>query len=125
MTPTFVIPLKILPEDQNKEPKLIAKYLPKMLKKFKPQDRIMLVSTTNQPWNCAVAKLKKTFEVILLSNGSDYGSTLLTWRTALLAMEGVDRLLDLSALSKVTQFYGTKQILDTTNTVVDIKRRVQ
>lgn len=95
-----------------------------MLKKFKPHDRIMLVATTNQPWNCAVAKLKKTFEVILLSNGSDYSSTLLTWRSALLAMEGIDRLIDLSALTKVTKFYGTKQMIDTANTVVDIKRRV-
>lgn len=113
-----------MPEEKAMEPKLIAKYLPKMMKKLKPTDRIMLVATTNQPWNCAVAKLKKVFEVILLSNGSDYGSTLLTWRTALLSMEGTDRLMDFSALSKVTQFYGTKQMLDTANQVVDIKRRV-
>lgn len=96
-----------------------------MLKKFKPHDRIMLISTTNQPWNCALAKLKKTFEVVLLSNGSDYGSTFLTWRTALLSLEGVDRLLDMSALTKVTQYYSTKQMIDTVNTVVDTKRRAE
>lgn len=115
---------KVLPENEPFQPRLLAPYLPKILKAIKPTDRIMLLGTTNEPWNCAVAKLKKTFERIVLCPGSEYGSTLLTWRTALLRMEGTDRLMDFSALAKVTQFYGTKQMLDTANRVVNLKRRV-
>lgn len=115
---------KILPENEQFAPRLLGPYLPKLLKAIKPTDRIMVLGTTNEPWNCAVPKLRKTFERIILCPGSEYGSTLLTWRTALLAMEGTDRMMDFSALSKVTQFYGTQQMLDTVDRVVDLKRRV-
>lgn len=115
---------KIAPENVAEQPKLIGPYLPKMVKALKATDRVMLVGTTSEPWNCALGPLKKCFEVMVMCPGADYGTTLLTWRTGLLGMEGTDRLMDFSALAKVTQQYGIKQMLDTVNRVVDLERRV-
>lgn len=96
-----------------------------MLKQIKPDEKIMLLGTTSEPWNAAIGKMKKIYEKIILCPGSDYGSTFLTWRTGTLNMIGVDRLTDFSSLSKVTQYYGTEQILNAIQSTVNLKRRVR
>lgn len=85
----------------------------------------MLIGTTHEPWNSAIGQMKKTYEKIVLCPGTDYGSTFLTWRTAIFDLHGVDWLMDFSALSTVTKYYGTEQILNTVSTVVDLPRRVR
>lgn len=107
------------------DPKLIAAYLPKMLKQLKPNEKIQLWATTSEPWNSALPKMKKTYEKIILCPGSEYGSTFLTWRTGVLDKLGVDRLMDFSALARVTKYFGTQQILNNIDNVVNLKQRVR
>lgn len=118
---------KIAPGGEAEQPRLLGPFVPKILKALKPADRVMLLGTTNEPWNCAVARMKKCWERVLLCPGADYGTTLLTWQTALqrLLDNGPLRLMDVSALSMVTKQYGMEQMLSAAERVVDLKRRVQ
>lgn len=106
------------------EPRLLGGQLKRMLKAIKPTDRVMLLGTSNEPWNCSVAQLRRTFERILFCPGADYGTTLLVWRTALLRQAGTDRLMDFSALAKVTQQCNIGDMMETVDRVVDLPRRV-
>lgn len=113
------------PEVREIEPNLLGKYiLKKLIKPIKITNKIMLIGTTNEPWNAPPGKMKKLYEKIILCPGSDYSSTLLTWQTGLFKKCGVNREMDLSALAKVTQYYGTEQILNNIDAVVNVKRRV-
>lgn len=107
------------------KPKLISTYLRKMLKQLKPNDKIQLWATTSEPWNAILPKMKKTYQKILLCPGSEYGSTFLTWRTGVLNKLNVDPLMDFSALSRVTKYFGTQQIINNIDHVVNLKRRVR
>lgn len=116
---------RIPPELKQHQPKLLAKYLPKMLKQIKPNDKVMLLGTTSEPWNANPGSMKKTFDRILLVPGSDHGSTFLTWRTAVLKKNGVDRMMDFSALTNVTRYYGTAQMLRAVDNVLSLERRIR
>lgn len=85
----------------------------------------MLIGTTNEPWNAPPGKMKKIYEKIILCPGTEYGSALLTWQNGLFNKFGVDREMDLSALAKVTQYYGTQQIFNNIDTIVNLRRRVR
>lgn len=115
---------KVDPLMAANDPRLLGAQLKRILRAVKPADRVMLLGTTNEPWNCAMAKLRKTFERILFCPGADYGTTLLAWRTALLRLAGTDRLMDFSALAKVTQQCNIGAMLETVDRVVDLPRRV-
>uniref|UniRef100_A0A182NPR2 ATPase AAA-type core domain-containing protein n=1 Tax=Anopheles dirus TaxID=7168 RepID=A0A182NPR2_9DIPT len=117
---------KVPPPEQPLDPTKLGKYLFKLLvKQLKPEDKVLLVATSNQPWLAKVGPLKKCFEKILLLPRPDYGSTVLLWRRALARFPTVPRDLDLSALAKVTTGYSARQILRCTSEVLTIRRRMQ
>lgn len=118
---------RIAPGGEAEQPRLLGPFVARILKALKPTDRVMLVGTTNEPWNADAAAMKKCWELVLLCPGADYGTTLLTWQTALqrLLDDGPLRLMDVSALSMVTKYYGIEQMLAAAERVVDLKRRVQ
>lgn len=117
---------QISPQDEDIEPRLLGNYImKKLVKPIKQTNKIMLIGTTNEPWNAPPGKMKKCYEKIILCPGSEYCSTLLTWQTGLFRKFGVDREMDLSALAKVTQHYGTEQILNNIDTILNVKRRVE
>lgn len=112
-------------EESALNPRLLGAFLPKIMKSFKPEEKIMLIGVSNQPWNGAMAKMKKVYEKNILIPASEYGSTLLTWRAGLMNKFGIDKTMELSALTRVTTEYRTKQILDTCDRIVNMKRRVR
>lgn len=85
----------------------------------------MLIGTTNEPWNSNVKQMKTIYERIVMIPGTDYGTAYLTWRAGIFDLQGVDRLMNFSALSMVTKFFGTTQMLDVIRDKVDLKRRVR
>ncbi|XP_053680095.1 IQ and AAA domain-containing protein 1-like [Anopheles nili] len=117
---------KVPPSEQHLEPTKLSKYLFKLIvKQLQPEDKILLVATSNQPWLAKVGPLKKCFEKFIILPRPDYGSTNLLWQHALRRFPTVPRDLDLSALSKVTNGYSAGQIIDCTKQVLHIRRRMQ
>lgn len=109
-------------EDQN--PKLLGKYLPKLKKGIKANEKVIIIGTSNKPLAASLGSFKKTFEKIAVCYGPDYGSTLLAWQK-ILPPTGVDPEFDYSALAKVTKFYQMDQILSSPKKVLNLDRRAQ
>lgn len=107
------------------EPRKLGKYLVKLMKGFKKDERVMLIGTTNEPWNSKIGKMKKCYEKILLVPRSDYGTTFMTWHHELLNLLGVPRDICVSPLAMVTQGLSTGQIMSCIRENVDIERRMK
>uniref|UniRef100_A0A182P6W8 Tryptophan--tRNA ligase, mitochondrial n=1 Tax=Anopheles epiroticus TaxID=199890 RepID=A0A182P6W8_9DIPT len=117
---------KVPDADKPLDPQKLGKHLFKLIvKQLKPEDKVLLIGTCNQPWLAKVGPLKKCFEKFLLLPRPDYGSTVLLWRYALRCFPTVPRDLDVSALAKVTVGYSAEQILRCTKEVLTIRRRMQ
>ncbi|XP_058118426.1 IQ and AAA domain-containing protein 1-like [Anopheles ziemanni] len=119
---------KIPTHEEQTDPGKLGKHLFKLIvKQLKPEDKILLVATSDAPWLAKVAPLKKCFEKFLLLPRPDYGSTVLLWQYALRRFGvGVPRDIDLSALATVTRgCYSAGHILHCTKEVLTIRRRMQ
>lgn len=54
---------KVPKNEQHLEPKRLgAKLFPKLVKTFRPQDRVLLLGVTRQPWAGAAGGMKKCYE---------------------------------------------------------------
>ncbi|XP_053659655.1 IQ and AAA domain-containing protein 1-like [Anopheles marshallii] len=117
---------KVPSTDQTLDPTKLGKCLFKLIvKQLKPEDKVLLVATCNQPWLAKVGPLKKCFEKFLLLPRPDYGSTVLLWQYALGHFLTVPRDFDVSALAKVTTGYSAGQILRCVKEVLNVRRRMQ
>lgn len=117
---------KIPKTEKDLDPKKLGKVLLKqILKPIKQEDKIMLVGTTNEPWNSALGKMKKCYEKIFLLPRTDYGNCFITWRNELLNQFGVPRDINVSPLAMVTQGFSTGEIVECVRSTVDIRRRIK
>lgn len=117
---------KIPKEEQALQPKKLGGALFKTLvKPIKKDEKIMLIGTTNEPWNSALGKMKKCYEKILLIPKTDYGNVFITWRNELLKKLGVPRDINVSPLAMVTQGISTGQIIENVSNSIDIRRRMK
>uniref|UniRef100_A0A182K748 AAA+ ATPase domain-containing protein n=1 Tax=Anopheles christyi TaxID=43041 RepID=A0A182K748_9DIPT len=117
---------KVPPADQPLDPTKLGKHLFQVIvKQLKPEDKVLLVGTCDQPWLAKVGPLKKCFDKILLLPRPDYGTTVLLWRYALRCFPTAPRDMDVSALAKVTIGYSPGQILQCVREVLNIRRRMQ
>ncbi|XP_063709356.1 IQ and AAA domain-containing protein 1-like [Culicoides brevitarsis] len=117
---------KVPKEEQEQDPRKLSKFLFKnIVKPIKKEEKIMLLGTTNEPWKCSPAKLRKCFEKILLIPRTDYGNSFITWRHELLQKLGVPRDICISPLAKVTQGIATGQIMKCVEDCIGIRRRMK
>ncbi|KAK2108215.1 Dynein regulatory complex protein 11 [Saguinus oedipus] len=59
---------------QPNEPKRLKKHLPKILKLLKPEDRILIVGTTQRPFDAELQSFCKVYQKIILVPRPDYAS---------------------------------------------------
>jgi len=71
---------KRVPKTDKSEPKRLKKQLGKFLKAIGPDDRIMLIGLTNEPWLAAMKPLKKDFPKMLYIPRPDYGVRVEIWK---------------------------------------------
>ena len=73
---TLVLSLKlnVLPLSVQTDPKRLKKELPKALKTIKGEDRLMLVGTTNAPFDGELKPMMSTYQKIILIPRPDYAS---------------------------------------------------
>ncbi|XP_037077754.1 dynein regulatory complex protein 11-like [Pollicipes pollicipes] len=120
---TFV---KKVPKTDKTEPKRLKKELPKFLKALTPLDRLVLVGTSESPWDADQKALGQAYHRVVLLPALDYASRLqLLTRTV--AVPGVPRhpSLDLSTLTKLTDGFTAGHCLDMVQQVVTEKRIVK
>lgn len=111
---------KVPPEMAVIKPKLLVPFIDKkILKPLKPEEKIMMIGTSNVPWEGG-GGIKKTFQKVIMVPKCDYGSSFLIWLD--LMTENVPDELEgyaYSALARVMQSFTCG---DVTNNIADTLR---
>ena len=82
LTPVLSLKLNVLPLSVQTDPKRLKKELPKALKTIKGEDRLMLVGTTNAPFDGELKPMMSTYQKIIVVPRPDYASRHGTLRLA-------------------------------------------
>lgn len=111
---------KVKPENPKKLGKFLAKFV---VKQLTAEDAVVLIGTTNEPWNCNAASLKSCYEKFLsFPTKLDYQTAMTAWRKGLEKKRIFN--FDASSLGEVTRNFTTGDILDAIDSHVSLKRRV-
>lgn len=113
------------PNDAAEFPKKLGRVLLKnIVKKLSPDDAIMLIGTTNQPWNCSYGLMRQCYErFVVFPPVLDYGTAVMAWNKGLQSKKIFN--FDVSSLAKLTRNYTIGDILEFINQYVDLQRRMQ
>ncbi|NXG93162.1 DRC11 protein, partial [Stercorarius parasiticus] len=114
-------------------PKRLEKMLPKFLKALKAQDRVLLVGTTNRPFDANLKPFCKVYQKIILIPRPDYASRFgkyfkrfLLWKRIILQNGGaITDLLNMSCLAKVSDGFTQGQIVQVVQAVLSELRLQQ
>ncbi|PIK45491.1 putative IQ and AAA domain-containing protein 1 [Apostichopus japonicus] len=118
--------MKKVPKTDKSDPKRLKKDLPKVLKLFKPEDRILLVGTSRCPFESEMKGLAGVFQKMILIPRPDYASRNLLWRSLIPKSKGIlSEHLDISSLAKVTDGYTQKHIVTACQQVLTDRRVTQ
>jgi IQ and AAA domain-containing protein len=109
----------------SENPRKLGQFLmKKIVKKLKNEDAIMLMGTTNQPWNCNFMQLRQCYEkIVAFPPTLDYGTALMTWNKGLRLKKIYN--FDASSLARVTRNYTIGDILDLIDRHVDLRRKMK
>ncbi|KAG8124609.1 hypothetical protein E2320_019867, partial [Naja naja] len=94
--------------EKEMEPKRLKKQLPKILKTLKIEDRILIIGTTNRPFDADIKPFCKVYKKIILQNGG------------LLSKQ-----LNISCLAQVSDGYAQGTILRAVQAVLTERRLMQ
>ncbi|CAK8678578.1 unnamed protein product [Clavelina lepadiformis] len=120
---TFV---KKAPKGDKTDPKRLKKDLPKVLKGFKPEDRVLLVGTSRAPFDAELKPYVKTYERIILIPRPDYASRFILWRHVITQKGGIiTNHLDVSSLTKITDGYTQGHIVEAVKYILNERRITQ
>ncbi|XP_063197359.1 dynein regulatory complex protein 11 isoform X2 [Chroicocephalus ridibundus] len=107
-------------------PKQLEKMLPKFLKALKAQDRVLLVGTTNRPFDANLKPFCKVYQKIILIPRPDYASRFVLWKHIILQNGGaITDLLNISCLAKVSDGFTQGQIVQAVQAVLSELRLQQ
>ncbi|XP_037706090.1 dynein regulatory complex protein 11 isoform X2 [Choloepus didactylus] len=115
---------KKVPNAEKKlEPKRLKKQFPKILKLMKPDDRILIVGTTQRPFDAELQSFCKAYQKIILIPRPDYASRYVLWKEIIQRNEGViTDALNVSCLAKVTDGFTQGHIVQVVTSVLTDRR---
>uniref|UniRef100_A0A8C8S8W7 IQ motif containing with AAA domain 1 like n=1 Tax=Pelusios castaneus TaxID=367368 RepID=A0A8C8S8W7_9SAUR len=117
---------KVPKEEKEADPKRLKKDLPKALKMLKPEDRVLLIGTSDKPYMADVKTLCRAYERILLIPRPDYASRYVIWQRLIKKHGGtVTGALDISALAKVSDGYSQGHMAQAVQMVLTERRILQ
>uniref|UniRef100_A0A8C4TV57 IQ motif containing with AAA domain 1 n=1 Tax=Falco tinnunculus TaxID=100819 RepID=A0A8C4TV57_FALTI len=106
--------------------KHLEKILPKFLKALKAQDRVLLVGTTNRPFDANLKPFCKVYQKIILIPRPDYASRFVLWKHIILQNGGViTSSLNISCLAKVSDGFTQGHIIQAVQAVLSELRLLQ
>ncbi|NXT21075.1 DRC11 protein, partial [Syrrhaptes paradoxus] len=114
-------------------PKRLEKILPKFLKALKAQDRVLLVGTTNRPFDANLKPFCKVYQKIILIPRPDYASRFgeyfkgrLLWKHIILQSGGeITNALNISCLAKLSDGFTQGHIVQAVQAVLSELRLLQ
>ncbi|KAI1889251.1 hypothetical protein AGOR_G00177220 [Albula goreensis] len=116
---------KVPKEEKELDPKRLKKDLPKILKSIKSEDRVLIVGTSQNPFNADIKSLCKVYSKIILIPRPDYASRFIMWKHLIIQNGGeVTGALDLSSLAKISDGYTQGHMVQVIQTVLT-ERRLQ
>ncbi|NXQ87204.1 DRC11 protein, partial [Nyctibius grandis] len=123
--------LKAVPKgEEAMNPKRLVKILPKFLKALKAQDRVLLVGTTNRPFDANLKPFCKVYQKIIPIPRPDYasrfGKYFMLWKHIILQNGGaITNLLNISCLAKVSDGFTQGHIVQVVQAVLSELRLLQ
>ncbi|NWU68779.1 DRC11 protein, partial [Pterocles burchelli] len=108
-------------------PKRLEKILPKFLKALKAQDRVLLVGTTNRPFDANLKPFCKVYQKIILIPRPDYASRFaVLWKHIILQNGGeITNALNISCLAKLSDGFTQGHIVQAVQAVLSELRLLQ
>uniref|UniRef100_A0A8C9A1F1 IQ motif containing with AAA domain 1 n=1 Tax=Prolemur simus TaxID=1328070 RepID=A0A8C9A1F1_PROSS len=114
---------KVPNAEKMNEPKRLKKQLPKILKLLKPDDRILIVGTTQRPFDAELQSFCKVYQKIILVPRPDYASRYVLWKQIIQHHGGVlSKTLNVSCLAKVTDGFTQGHIVKVVKDVLTDRR---
>ncbi|XP_045414661.1 dynein regulatory complex protein 11 isoform X2 [Lemur catta] len=114
---------KVPNAEKMNEPKRLKKQLPKILKLLKPDDRILIVGTTQRPFDAELQSFCKVYQKIILVPRPDYASRYVLWKQIIQRHGGVlSKTLNVSCLAKVTDGFTQGHIVKVVKDVLTDRR---
>ncbi|XP_009948974.1 PREDICTED: IQ and AAA domain-containing protein 1, partial [Leptosomus discolor] len=112
--------------EEEMNPKRLEKILPKFLKALKAQDRVLLVGTTNRPFDANLKPFCKVYQKIILIPRPDYASRFVLWKHIILQNGGaITNLLNISCLAKMSDGFTPGHIVQAVQAVLSELRLLQ
>ncbi|KAM6131643.1 dynein regulatory complex protein 11 [Phoenicopterus ruber ruber] len=116
----------VLKSEEGMNLKRLEKILPKFLKALKAQDRVLLVGTTNRPFDANLKPFCKVYQKIILIPRPDYASRSVLWKHIILQNGGaITDLLNISCLAKVSDGFTQGHIVQAVQAVLSELRLLQ
>ncbi|TEA39076.1 hypothetical protein DBR06_SOUSAS1710190, partial [Sousa chinensis] len=124
---------KVPNAEKKMEPKRLKKQLPKILKLLKPDDRILIVGTTQRPFDAELQPLCKVYQKVILVPRPDYASrygkypsplpVCILWKEIIQRHGGViTGALSVSCLAKITDGFTQGHIVQVVKEVLTERR---
>ncbi|KAM5228682.1 dynein regulatory complex protein 11 [Ctenodactylus gundi] len=114
---------KVPNTEKMNEPKRLKSQLPKLLKLLQPNDRILIVGTTQRPFDAELQSFCRVYEKIILVPRPDYASRYVLWKEIIQRKGGlITPALNISCLAKVTDGFTQGQIVEVVKGVLTERR---
>ncbi|CAH0546409.1 unnamed protein product [Brassicogethes aeneus] len=117
--------VKKIPKTDKSDPKRLKKDLPKIVKNFCQEDRVILIGTTNCPWESDQKLLQQVYQKIIRIPRPNYSSRYFVWKTLLDQYQAVGWQFDTGVMAKISDGYTVGSIMTTVKEVMTVKRTLQ
>ncbi|XP_063979762.1 dynein regulatory complex protein 11 [Diachasmimorpha longicaudata] len=117
--------VKKVPKTDKTDPKRLKKDLPKLVKSFTNEDRVILIGTTSSPWDGDQKLLYQTYDRVIYIPRPDYSTMSMLWKDLLYKYAGISRQFDTSAMAKICDGFTLGRVIQSINEVMTTKRMVQ
>lgn len=97
--------VKKIPKTDTTDPKRLKKDLPKIVKGFSPEERVMLIGTSSSPWDSDQKLLQQVYQKYLVVPRGGYGSRYCVWKRLLGQYKAISWQFDVSGVSRISDGY--------------------
>ncbi|KAK5643004.1 hypothetical protein RI129_009171 [Pyrocoelia pectoralis] len=117
--------VKKIPKTDTTDPKRLKKDLPKIVKNFSPDERVMLIGVTSCPWESDQKLLQQVYQKFLVIPRAGYNSRYLVWKTLLAKFSAISWQFDISGMSRISDGFTVGSIIETVKEVITVKRMLR
>ncbi|KAK9877836.1 hypothetical protein WA026_020068 [Henosepilachna vigintioctopunctata] len=117
--------IKRTPKTDKTDPKRLKKDLPKLIKYLTPEDKIILIGVSRNPWECEQRLLQSVYQKFILVPRLDYSSRFTIWTSLLNKYSAAGWQFDTTIITKLSDGYTVGAIVATIKEVLTVKRTLQ